>query len=240
MKKRILSFLLLVFLLSACITPPMSPPSNEPVVAIPTDIATATQRPLTRTPAPTATETLSPTPDLSQVGLPVEKEGEQVFDFVDQMCSAEWFTRGEQLPCPGNETQKDLGYVMRLDGEGQGLTSNMNIMLTYPPQLNFGTIFSKYTSFTVQEGDRFRAVLTCREHSFCDVQFDLGYYNQEGGHTGLKSWRYIFADSPIVIDYPLDSIVGETVQFGLSVLVKGNRSDAYAVWIAPHVYRPAP
>jgi hypothetical protein len=240
MKKRILFFLLPVFLLSACMPPPMSPPSNGPVVAPPTVIETATQRPPTRTPAPTATVTLTPTPDFSLVGLPVEKEGERIFDFVDQMCNAEWFTRGEKLACPGNETQKDLGFVMGLDGEDQGLPSNMNIMLTYPPQLNFGTISSKYPSLTVQEGDRFRAVITCREHSFCDVQFDLGYFNEEGGHTGLKSWRYIFADSPIVIDYPLDSIAGETVQFGLSVLAKGNRSDAYVVWIAPHIFRPAP
>lgn len=220
--------------------PATDPSSNGSVAEIATAIATVTQRPPTRTPAPTATETLTPTPDFSLIGLPIEEDGELIFDFVEKICDAQWFTRGEQLPCPGNETQKDLGYVMDLDGENQGLPSNMNIMLTYPPQLNFGTISSKYPSLTVQEGDRFRAVITCREHSFCDVQFDLGYFNEEGGHTGLKSWRYIFADSPVVIDYPLDSISGETVQFGLSVLVKGNRSDAYAVWIAPHIYRPAP
>lgn len=237
MYKKIFYILLLGMFLLGC-APAASVPTNETVA--PTALATETDTPLlpTRTPAPTATATLVPTPDFTLAGLPAEGNGTNVFDFVAQVCKAEWFTRGQELPCPGNENQQDLGYVMQLDGAVQGLPSNLGILLTYPPQLNFGTISSKYPSFTVEKGDRFRVVLACRAHTFCDVQFDLGYYDEQGWHTGLKHWRYFFADSAVVVDYPLDSIAGKTVQFDLAVLAKGNRSDAYAVWIAPHIYRP--
>jgi hypothetical protein len=237
--KKIFYILLLGMFLMGC-APAASMPTNETVA--PTALATETDTPLppTQTPAPTATATLIPTPDFTLVGLPAEETGTTAFDFVAQMCDAEWFTRGQELSCPGNESQKDLGYVMQLDGTIQGLPSNLGVLLAYPPQLNFGTISSKYPSFTVEKGDRFRVVLACRAHTFCDVQFDLGYYDEQGWHTGLKHWRYLFADSAIVVDYSLDSIAGKTVQFDLAVLAKGNRSDAYAVWIAPHIYRPVP
>ena len=83
-------------------------------------------------------------------------------------------------------------------------------------------------------------MLARREHSFCDVDFLLSYFNEGGRRSGLTNWRYIFADEALVIDYSLDGIAGETVQFELAVSAHGNLSDGFAVWIAPHIYRPAP
>jgi hypothetical protein len=193
----------------------------------------------TQTPVPTATITPIPTPDLSLIGLPSEPAGTTALDFVETMCKAQWFTELGNLPCPGSDTQAEAGYVMKLSGDLQGLPPNVNILLTFPPQKGVETIFSKYPAFTVRKGDRFRAVLTCRAHSFCDVDFVLNYFD-EHGQTGLKHWQYLFTDSPLVIDYSLDGLAGKTVQFNLSARAGGNRIDAYAVWIAPHVYRPVP
>jgi len=239
MRKKIFYFLLLGLFLIGC-----SPTANNPVseVVAPTVsiTETATQRPLTSTPVPSATTTVTPAPDFSLIGLPVEQEGEVVFDFVEQMCAAQWSTRGQQLTCPGNDTQSSAGYVMQLDSEFQGLPSNLNILLAYTPQNKYETISSKYPTFTVEKGDRFRAVLACRAHSFCDVDFVLDYFDEQGWHSGLTHWRYIFTDSPLVIDYSLDGIAGKTVQFDLAVSARGNVPDAYAVWIAPHIYRANP
>jgi hypothetical protein len=190
-------------------------------------------------PSATATATSSPTPDFSLVGLPTEKEGELVFDFVEQMCDADWSTRGQDLPCPGSDTQSSAGYVMQIDGATQGLPSNMNILMAYTPQEKYETIYGKYPAVTVQKGDRFRVVLECREHSFCDVEFVLNF-SDERGSAGLKNWRYLFTDEPIVVDYPLDALAGQNVQFTLAVRARGNPVEARAVWIAPHIYRPAP
>jgi hypothetical protein len=98
---------------------------------------------------------------------------------------------------------------------------------------------SPSVTITAVEGDRFRAVLACKEHTFCDVEFVLNFSNEEGS-AGLKNWRYLFAEEPLVVDYPLDALAGETVQFHLNVRARGNPVEAYAVWIAPHIYRPAP
>ena len=125
---------------------------------------------------------------------------------------------------------------MQLDGKAQGLPSNMNILLTYTPQEKYETISGEYPAFTVQKGDRFRAVLACKEHTFCDVEFVLNFSNEKGS-AGLTNWKHIFTDEPIVVDYPLDAIAGQTVQFTLAVRTRGNPAEAYAVWIAPHIYR---
>jgi hypothetical protein len=238
MHKKIFSFLLLGLFLVGC-TPAASTPTKTSQVVIPTIsiTETATQPMSTATLIPTATITPSPTPDLSLVGLPTEEDGTLVFDFVEKMCEAQWSNRGLELPCPGNGAQSSAGYVMKLDGESQGLPSNMNILLAYTPQEKYETISSKYPAFTVQKGDRFRTVLACKEHTFCDVEFVLDFSNEKGS-AGLTHWRYIFADEPIVVDYSLDAIAGETVQFTLAVRTSGNPVEAYAVWIAPHIYRP--
>ncbi len=240
MQKKFLSLLLIGFLLAGC-----SPTANQTTKALGLPTATAaailTQQPPTPTavPSATATATASPTPDFNLVGLPAEKEGELVFDFVEQLCAAEWSTRGQDLPCPGSDTQSSAGYVMQIDGATQGLPSNMNILLAYTPQEKYETIYGKYPAVTVQKGDRFRAVLECREHSFCDVEFVLNF-SDERGTAGLKNWRYLFTDEPIVVDYPLDALAGQTVQFTLAVRARGNPVEAHAVWIAPHIYRPVP
>ena len=238
MHKKIFYFLLLGLFLTGC-SQTVNNSANELVSPTVSAIETATQQPSTSTPVPSATITTTPAPDFSVIGLPSEQNSEVAFDFVEQMCAAEWFTRGLQLPCPGNKTLSSAGYVTQLDAEFQGLPSNINILLVYTPQSKYETISSKYPAFTVKKGDRFRAVLSCREHSFCDVDFLLSFY-LDGGPAGLTHWKYIFTDSPLVIDYSLDAIAGKTVQFNLGVNTGANVSEAYAVWIAPHIYRATP
>ncbi len=200
-----------------------------------TDFPTAAP---TSTPVPSPTSTFTPTPDPAAAGLPTETAGADAFDFVASMCKAEWFTRAGSLPCPGDENNPDPGYAISLPGDRQGLTPGFPVLLMYPPQDTYETIFSKYPAFTVQKGDRFRAVLDCRAHSFCDVEFALEYYGPSG-KAGLAQWPHLFSDDPIVVDFPLDGIAGLKVQFGLSVRGLGNRIDAYGVWLFPHIFRPS-
>jgi hypothetical protein len=169
--------------------------------------------------------------------LPSEPAGSVAFDFVEQMCAAQWFTEGGSLPCPGDASQADTGYVMRLEGGVPSVPAGFPMLLTYPPVVHYATISSKYPPFTVQKGDRFRTVTTCQAHSYCDVMFSFNFFNHSR-QVGLGHWHYLFTDAPMVFDYSLDSLAGETVQFDLAVEVKGNRPDMYAVWIAPHIYRP--
>jgi hypothetical protein len=182
--------------------------------------------------------TVTPTPDFSLVGLPGEPAGALAFDFVEQMCQAQWFTQAGDLPCPGDKAQTSTGFVIKLGAEIQGLPANIGLLLTFPPASGDKTISGKYPPFLVQEGDRFRAVLACRAYTFCDADFILSVFDDQG-QTRLTHWHYLFADPPLVVDYSLDKIAGRTIQFDLAVQSKGNQADANAVWIAPQVYRPA-
>ncbi len=241
MNKLACSFLLLELILSGCVVRDRELSKGTPsAVSQPVDspTETATQIPPTASPTPTLAPSPSPTPDFSQVGLPSESSGQVALDLVSQVCQAGWFSGDQSLPCPGTDQQQGRGFVMSLDGSSQGLPSNLGLLLNFPPVTYFGTLYSKYPPFTVMEGDRFRAVLACRAHSFCDVQFGLEYYDA-GGKTGLRHWSYLFAEPPIPVDYPLDKLAGKSVQLSLTVTARGNPSDAYAVWIAPHIYRPA-
>jgi hypothetical protein len=193
----------------------------------------------TDTPVPTTTPTLIPTPDIAAVGLPTEAPSSDALDFVASMCKAEWFTRGGDVPCPGDPNNADGGFVVELPGPEQGLSLQFPVLVTYPPQDNYETIFSKYPAFTVQKGDRFRTVLECRLHTFCDVEFSLDFYGPSGSGR-VAHWPYRFTDTPVVVDYSLDGLAGQTVQFGLSLRGVGSRLDAYGAWLFPHIYRSAP
>src|SRR5512138_2065570 len=76
----------------------------------------------TTTPVPTATLTPVPTPDLGAVGLPTESPSTDALDFVSSMCKATWFTRGAELPCPGDPNNANGGFVIQLPGPQQGLS----------------------------------------------------------------------------------------------------------------------
>src|SRR5258706_4645174 len=112
---RMVLLLLLGLILTGCAA--RATATNEPVT--PTVELIATFAPLlpTETPVPTTTATVAPTPDLSPIGLPNEPTGTVAYDFVDQMCAAQWYTRGQSLPCPGDASQANDGYVMSFDGE---------------------------------------------------------------------------------------------------------------------------
>jgi hypothetical protein len=251
MYKTILSVVIIGLFLASC-APPSSRVSGalegaDLSAAATAATATATETPVASATGPepalseataTATPSQSPTPEYTEVGLPAEQSGTVIQDFVAEACQAQWFTQAQKLPCPGDNTQADNGYVQVLNGQVQGFSSDIGVLLTYPPQKLVQTISGMYPAITVKKGDRFRAVLDCRAHSACDVEFVINYTTSEGS-AGLKHWRVLFADGPVVVDYPLDAIAGETVQLSLAVYSKGYPADGYAVWIAPHVYRPA-
>ena len=243
MRKKLVSILLTGLLLSGCrmqvanrllgvgspVASQLSPTASA--VPFPTE-------PPTDTPAPPPTITPSPAPDLSLVGLPSEAPGSTALDFVADLCGAVWGNGIGQLPCQQNGSSPEAGYVAMLNGDVQDLPSNLNLLLMYPPLTGSDTISGRYPDFTVQKGDRFRAVLTCQAHTFCDVEFGLEYFD-ENGRSSLARWSYLFTDAPILVDYSLDGIAGRTVQFNLAVRRHGYGLQAYAVWIMPHIYRPA-
>jgi hypothetical protein len=243
MNKRLLIILLLGLVLTGCsmrfgnrlaggsARTTQSPNPTSQAADFPTELPT-------RTPLPPPTITPTSSPDLSAIGLPAEALGTSAYDFAADFCSAEWSNGTQAVPCKSQNPASTSGYVTLLNGADQDIPQAIDILLMYPPRgSGYDTLVGRYPAFAAQKGDRFRAVLTCRAHNFCDVDFGLDYFDANG-RTGLKHWSYLFTDSPIIVDYSLDSIAGRTVQFVLSVRRNGEGLQAYAAWLAPHIYRP--
>jgi len=236
--KKFVMFFIIGMVLSSCGA--RVAVTNEP--GAPTVELTATSEFVpapTQTPVPTLTATLTPTLDLGEIGLPSEPAGAVAYDFVEQLCAAQWHNRGGALPCPGDASQADQGYVLRYEGELQGAPAGFPMLMSFPPLVHYSAISGTYPAFAVQTGDRFRAVLACQARAYCDVQFVLSYSHGQG-EVVLKRWAYLFVEAPIRVDLSLANLAGKTVQFELTAVGVVKQTEAFAVWVAPHIYRPVP
>ena len=103
MKQRIVLLFIISLLLTGC----GSPATATQAALIPTVELAATSAPLLPTETPTATSvaTATPIPDLGTLGFPRLPAGTVAYDFVAEMCAAQWYNRGASLPCPGDASQ---------------------------------------------------------------------------------------------------------------------------------------
>jgi hypothetical protein len=160
------------------------------------------------------------------------------YDFVGNYCSAEWANGKTSLACPGNEDDPK-GFVLKLNAPKMenGDKKDEPGLLTYPQDKNNGVISGQYPAFTVQAGDRFRALVNCQyKATKCDVIFRLEYRNN-GQVKTLGSWHEAYEGNYYPIDLDLSSLAGETVKFILVVSANGGNNNDYALWLNPHIVR---
>jgi hypothetical protein len=160
------------------------------------------------------------------------------YDFVSRACDAEWTNSISVLPCPGTEDDPN-GYVIRLNRPRleSGATSNEPGLLTVPQDVRNGIISGQFPQFTVQAGDRFRALVNCQhEATRCDVIFRLDY--RSGGVVRtLGTWHEVYEGKYYPIDLDLSSLASQNVRFILFVSANGGMNQDFAVWVNPHIIR---
>jgi hypothetical protein len=209
---------------------------------------TPTQTSLPATELPVNTPTLLPSPTEEIVHVATAAPGTLVMDFVALMCSAQWSNSANFLPCPGDETTFELGYVGRLEAPvlNGGQVVDSPALLTIPTQEGTGRgMFGRYPPFLVQPGDVFNATLACEEGAQgCEVAFALHYYDETGTfqREPLGEWLFAVGEPgsdpiPLPVQVPLDDVVGQTVEFVLTVRDEGDPQGDHAVWILPHIQR---
>lgn len=160
------------------------------------------------------------------------------YDFIANVCEANWQNDGENLPCPGSEGD-DRGFVVvknspRLEDN----RSLGNALLTYPERGNNGIITGKYPAITIQSGDRFQANVAClHEANDCDVIFRLQYQIGNGSIRTLGQWHEIYEGGNYPISIDLSFLRGERVKFILAVLANGTSHEDFAVWVLPRITR---
>lgn len=160
------------------------------------------------------------------------------YNFADNYCQAEWSNGNSILPCPGSDGDEN-GYVIRLNKPKMedGTTEDEAGLLTVPRDKNNGYISGQFPAFTVQSGDRFRAIINCqRDATKCNVLFKLEYKNN-GQIKTLASWAEVYEGKYYPIDLDLSSLAGETLKFILTVSANGGNNHDFAIWLNPHIVR---
>lgn len=165
--------------------------------------------------------------------------GTTAYDFVSNVCSAQWFSGAGVLPCPGTDGDA-RGFVLseaspKLEN---GTTDTRPGLLTFPQNTFNGYIQGIYPAFTVQTGDHFQATINCEYGATdCFVIYRLDY--RIGGGPIQTLWtfseRYDGLYYPADID--LSSLAGQNVQFVLTVLANGYATGDRALWVAPRIVR---
>jgi hypothetical protein len=165
--------------------------------------------------------------------------GSTVYDFVSNVCSAQWFSGAGALPCPGTDGDS-RGFVLTIANPRleNGTTSTQPGLLTFPQFITNGYIQGYYPSVNVLTDDHFQATLDCDYGAAdCFVIFRLDYQIGSGPVQTLGTFaeRYDGLYNPVDID--LSPLSGQSVKFILTVLSNGSPSGDRATWIAPHIVR---
>jgi hypothetical protein len=174
--------------------------------------------------------------DIRVAGLP---QLDKVYDFVENACTAQWFSGTGLLPCPGAEGDQK-GFVVKLTNprleDGTAFTGPG--LLTFPENTANGYIRGIYPSFKVQNGDHFQAIVNCeRNATSCWVLFRLDYQTGSGLIRDYWAFGEHYDGQYFTVDLDLSPLAGQDVKFVLSVLSLGPASGDRAVWIEPRIVR---
>lgn len=221
---RIRHYFFTAFFISACIPAQTAPQPTDPA---PAPVFTAI--PTLTVPPPTPTFEVAPLDDADNT----------VYFFAPDVCNAKWVNSGQDIPCPGIAEQINTGYVEFLTEATLNLPYRANALLTIPAQDgHFQDIFGAFPARKIEAADFFRAQLYCMPNAKCDVTFSLGYYDSNGKfQEPFPAWPYNYTEFPRLINFPLDSLAGQTVQLTLIVRHNSDPAEDFAVWVEPRIFR---
>lgn len=163
--------------------------------------------------------------------------GSTAYNFVSNVCSAQWYSGAGILPCPGTDGDS-RGFVLSVTNPQleNGTTDSRPGLLTFPQNAYNGYIQGFFPAYTVQAGDHFQSTINCEYGATeCFVIFRLDY--QVGGGQVQTLWA--FAERYDGLYYPVDidlsALAGQNVRFILTVLANGYATGDRATWIAPQI-----
>lgn len=161
------------------------------------------------------------------------------FDFVENICAADWASGSGILPCPG-AAGDPRGYVQRIPNPTleNGVTDENPGMLAVPDQENNGQILGFFPLYRVQVGDHFQSIVNCEAGATdCLVVFQLDYYSEAGPIQSFWAIVEQYEGTPTQVDIDLSSLAGQEVSFILSVRAVGPAVGDRALWGAPRIVR---
>jgi len=163
------------------------------------------------------------------------------YDFVANVCSAQWFSGAGNLNCPGVNNDR-AGFVLkqttaRLE---DGTSLSRSSLLTAPENVFNGYIRGVYPSFKVQQGDRFRAIVNCENRATsCGVLFRVDYQLADGIVHEFWAFGEQYDGKYFTVDLDLTPLAGQDARFVLTILSLGSASNDRALWVEPRIVRVA-
>ena len=162
-----------------------------------------------------------------------------VYDFVANVCSAQWSSGAGTLNCQGANLRSN-GYVLKqsLARLEDGTSIVKPSLLTVSQNTLHGYIRALYPSFEVQKGDRFRATVSCEVGATsCGVLFRLDYQLADRRVRELWAVEEHYEGNTSTVDIDLSLLAGQNVNFVLTILSLGPASDNRALWVEPRIVR---
>lgn len=164
------------------------------------------------------------------------------YDFASNYCAASWYSLQGGLPCPGTDGNPG-GFVLKVDKPQleNGTFATENGLLLAPQNAYNGDIHGAFPAVRVQNGDRFRSVVSCAYGATgCFVTFRLDYQVGSGPINAFWSLRKKMDGTIFRTDLDLSSLAGQDVKFILTVLATGPAAADRVVWSNPIVARTGP
>ncbi len=183
----------------------------------------------------TATHTTTPgTPVTPATAIPGTS-----YDFVANVCAANWYSGTGQLPCPGADGDSK-GFVLIANPSKleNGTADSRTGLITFPQNINNGYVQGIYPTYKVKTGDKFRATIGCEHNATsCYVVFRLDY-SLSGTSSIQTFWAFVERYEGQVYNAEIDlaPLAGKDVKFILTVLATGSPSGDRALWTAPMIY----
>lgn len=162
------------------------------------------------------------------------------YDFVENMCSAQWSYGGGPIPCPINTNKLLFGYVKKIDNPvlENGSTSALPGLLTVSQSQYNGLIRGSFPVTDIFRGDHFQALISCQFNAVnCFVTYELEYQVGDSLFTLWKS-KEKYDGLVTQADVDLTQIAGlKNARLVLTVLATGPFEGDQALWVAPRIVR---
>ena len=172
------------------------------------------------------------------VDIEVMEPSNAKYDFAVNYCLADWESDSKNdLPCPGVKTSNKGFVLMLTDPDLENRQENEPAIWAHPNNDSDGWISGKYPAIKIKNGDHFKSWVGCLDDSNgCNVTFKLEYQIDGGVVQSLGEWDEVYDEDVTKLDIDLSALVGEKVNFILSVDVNGGKpANANAFWFVPRI-----
>lgn len=175
------------------------------------------------------------------VNIVVSPADQIIYNFVNNYCEAAWQSGTTvPLPCPGDETAQNSGFVVRKDNPRRedGAVENEPGLITSPDDADRGYIFGIFPAIDIEEGDLFRSVIGCEyDNPGCNLIFELRYQISGGRIRTLANWHEVYDAQYRSINVNLSDLAGYRVNFILYIENNGTALNNRGLWLMPRIMR---